>query len=76
MGERGYTHDEILMVINGEVPAIIYPSPREKSVDLYFGKVGNKYLMIPVDREKKSIITVRPMRKTEITLFLKEVQNE
>jgi hypothetical protein len=76
MKERGYTHDEILMVINGEVPVIVYPSPREKTVDLYFGKVDDKYLMIPVDRVKKSIITARPMRKQEKMLFLKEVENE
>jgi hypothetical protein len=75
MRERGYTHNDILRVLHGEVPALIYPSPQEKSVDLYFGLVDNKYMMIPVDRDKKTIITVRPMRKIEKQIYLQEVRH-
>ncbi len=42
---------------------------------MYFGKVGDKFLMIPVDRMTTSIITVRPMRKNEKDVFTKEVKN-
>jgi hypothetical protein len=74
--ERNYTQDELLSVLNGDVPAIMYPSPREESVNLYYGQIGNKYLMIPVDIEKKTIITIRPMNKKEKSTFLKETSND
>jgi len=41
-----------------------------------FGQVGEKFLMIPVDRVKESIITVRPMRKAEKAIYLKEITHE
>jgi len=74
--ERNYTQSELLSVLNGDVPAIIYPSPKEESVNLYYGQVDEKYLMIPVDIEKKTIITVRPMRKKERSTFLKEIKDD
>ena len=64
------------MVLNGDVPAIVYPSPKEDTVGLYFGRVWKKFLMIPVDRTTLSIITVRPMRKKEKEIFLKEIDHE
>jgi hypothetical protein len=73
MRERGFTPDEVLLVLNGEVPTLVYPSPRENTVDLFFGRVGEKYLMIPVDRGEETIITVRTMRKKERTIYHKEV---
>jgi hypothetical protein len=76
MKERGFTHDDILMILNGNVPTLVYPSPIEKTVDLYFGKTASGFIMIPVDRFKKTIITVRPMRKEEKIIFLKEIKNE
>jgi hypothetical protein len=42
-------------------------------VDMFFGKAGSKYLMIPVDRTTSSVITVRPMRKSEKDVFRREV---
>jgi len=76
MTERGYIRDELLMILEGDVPAIIFPSPKEVTVDLYFGCIGEKYLMIPVDRTTLAIITVRPMRKNEKILFIKEIEND
>jgi hypothetical protein len=76
MAERGYSQEEIFMVLDGEVPSIVYVSPKENTVDMYFGKVGNKFLMIPVDRISQSIITIRAMRKDEKELYLKEVNND
>jgi hypothetical protein len=75
MVERGYSQEEILMVVDGEVPSIVYGSPKEKTVDMYFGKVGGKFIMIPVDRTSRSIITVRAMRKGEKEIYIKEVNN-
>jgi hypothetical protein len=76
MEERGFTHDDILMILDGDVPVLVYPSQKDKTVDLYFGKSGNRFLMIPADRIEKTIITVRPMRKEEKAVFLKEMKNE
>jgi hypothetical protein len=76
MRERGISPGEVPMVVNGEVPVIVYPSPRESSVDLYFGQVGKKFLMIPVDRVEESIITVRPMHRAEKAIYLKEISHE
>ena len=76
MIERGYSQKEVLMVLDGEVPSLIYASPKENTVDLYFGKVGNKFMMIPVDRTNQSIITIRAMRKDEKELYMKEVNND
>jgi len=76
MEERGFTENDVLLILNGEVPTLVYQSPREASVDLYFGLVGNKFIMIPVDREKKTIITIRPMRIKEKRIFLQEVKHE
>lgn len=76
MKEREYLETDILKVLEGDVPVLVYPSPREETVDLYFGNVGYKFMMIPVDRENETIITVRPMRKNEKALFIQEVKNE
>jgi broad-specificity NMP kinase len=76
MVERGYSQEEVLMVLDGEVPSIVYISPKENTVDMYFGKVGDKFIMIPVDRTSQSIITVRAMRKGEKELYMKEVNND
>lgn len=70
--ERDYSMDEVAAVLNGEVPTIIYPSPRDSGVDLYFGCVGSKFIMIPVDRIRKTVITIRPMHTSEKTVYLKE----
>lgn len=75
MAERGYTGDEVLAVLNGDVPALAYPSPVDENADMYFGRVGDKFLMIPVDRTSQAIITIRPMRKGETRVFLREVEN-
>jgi hypothetical protein len=76
MKERGFSPEEVLMILNGEVPTLIYPSPREKTVDLYFGRIGEKFAMIPVDRADESIITIRPMRKEEKAIYLREISHE
>jgi hypothetical protein len=73
--ERGYAPADVLAVVDGGVPALVFPSPREKSVDIYFGRVGEKYIMVPADRTKRTIITVRPMRKKEKEIFRKEMEN-
>lgn len=76
MKERGYLETDVLQVLEGDVPALVYPSPREETVDLYFGNAGDKFMMIPVDRVKETIITVRPMRKKEKAVYNKEVGHE
>ena len=74
--ERGYSQDSILKILKEEIPSIILPSPREESVDLYFSKIDLKYLLIVVDKNTHTIITVRPMRKKEKMVFIEEIENE
>jgi hypothetical protein len=75
MKERGYTAEDVLMVLEGDTSTLVYPSPKESTVDLYFGRAGEKFMMIPVDRSQSSIITVRPMRRAEKNIYLNEVSN-
>jgi hypothetical protein len=75
MEERGFTENEVLMVLNEEVRAIVWPSSRDETFDLYFSKSNSKYLLVVVDRVTHSIITVRPMRTNEIATFKKELEN-
>jgi hypothetical protein len=74
--ERGYTINEILSILNGDVPTIVYPSPREESVKMYFGCVNGKFIMVPADIEKETVITARPMRKKEKEIYLNEVNDD
>jgi hypothetical protein len=76
MIERGYSQEDVLMILDGEVPSLVYASPKEDTVDMYFGKVGDKFIMIPIDRTNKSIITIRAMRKGEKEQYMKEVKND
>lgn len=72
MSERGYSEFEVLSVLNGIVAVIIQPSRQDTEVHLYYGKVGLKYMMIAVNKETRSLITVRGMRKKEKEIFHKE----
>ena len=73
--ERGFSANDVLKVLNEEVPSIVLPSPREETVDLYFSKISLRYVLVVVDRFTHSIITVRPMRTNEITAFTKEFES-
>jgi len=72
MEERHITKEEIEAILNEDVFSIIVPSKKEKEVNLILAKVGEKTLMIAVNKETKKLITVRPMREDEKRLF-KEV---
>jgi hypothetical protein len=43
---------------------------------LYLCKVRRKHIMIPVNRETKSLITIRGMRKNEKQVYQKEFGND
>ena len=74
--ERGYTQRGILSILNVEVPSIVIASPQEETVDLYFSRIDLKYLLVVVDKQSHTIITVRPLRKKEKQAFIEEVENE
>ena len=69
--ERGITEEMILSIVDKEVDILIYPSPQDALVDLYFGKIESLYILVVVNRETKNLITVQNMRKNE-----KKVYNE
>ncbi len=73
INEREISKEEILSIVNNEVNIIIVPSEKDKTVDLYFGLVNNKYIMVVVNRETNNLITIRKMRKNEKIVFDKEI---
>jgi hypothetical protein len=73
--ERGYTRGQILQVVNLEVNVLIVPSPHDEDVDLYFGLVESKWILVVADRSTRNLITVRPMRKKEKQIYSKEFGN-
>ena len=76
MRERSFSSREILEIVNEDVPTVIIPSPKDKIVDLYFGKVGRKHILVVANRKTHNLITVRNMRKKEIEYYSEEIKNE
>ena len=74
--ERDYLEEELIQILQEKIPAIVIPSPRDEEVDLYFGEISGKFVLIVVNKKSNTIITVRPMHKNEKTYFLKEFKNE
>jgi hypothetical protein len=70
--ERGINEEMILKVVDKKVDILIYQSPQDVLVDLYFGKVEDLYILVVVNRETKNLITVRNMRKNEKNVYNKE----
>ncbi|MDM8564963.1 hypothetical protein QUF74_04855 [Candidatus Halobeggiatoa sp. HSG11] len=75
MEERNFYDDELLQILNKNVTTIVVPSPKDKTVDLYFGKVKNKYIMVVVNRNTCNVVTVRNMRKNEKIAYMNGVNN-
>ena len=75
MKERFFSAAEILKIVNEEIPAIILPSPQDEIVDLYFGKVGRKHLLVVVNRQTRNLITARNMSKNEKKHYYEEIEN-
>jgi hypothetical protein len=73
--ERGYSREQILQIVNLEVNALIVKSPIDEEVDLYFGFVDSKYILVVADSKTKSLITARPMRDKEKIVYKKEFEN-
>ena len=67
--EREISKEEILSIVNNDVNIIVVPSKKDETVDLYFGVVNNKYILVVVNRETSNLITIRKMRKNEKTVF-------
>jgi hypothetical protein len=76
MDERGYDEVEILSIVEHWVPVITISSPIDDSVDLYFGEMNKKYIVVIVDKYTKTFITARPMNRKERKLYKKEFENE
>jgi hypothetical protein len=54
---------------------LIVQSPHDEAVDLYFGLVDSKWILVVANRVTKSLITVRPMRDKEKQIYKKEFDN-
>ena len=73
--EREISGKEILSIVNNSVDIIIVPSSKDKTVDLYFGEINDKYIVVVVNRETNNLIITRKMRKNEKMVFNVEVKN-
>ena len=73
--ERKITKEMVLSVVNREVDILIYPSPKDETIDLYFGKVNNVYFLVVANRETKNLVTVRNMRTNEKKVYREEFEN-
>ena len=73
--ERDISVEEILSIVNNDVNIIVVPGKKDETVDLYFGVVHNKYILVVVNRETNNLITIRKMRKNEKAVFDKEIKN-
>jgi len=69
MRERQISYAEVAVIAEKLVNVVIYPSAKDTAVDLFFGKVDRAYLLVVINREEKSIITVRPMSKKEKCIY-------
>ena len=67
--ERKITKKMILRIADKKVNTLIYPSPQDLSIDLYFGKIDENYILVVVNRETKNLVTVRNMRKNEKKIY-------
>jgi len=62
MNERGFTKEEIEILLTGMAGSLSAPSHRDPEVYLYMGFVFQKGIVIIVNEKTKILITVRVMR--------------
>jgi hypothetical protein len=74
--ERGFSKESILSIINKETDVVVYPSTRDRDIDLYFGKAGAKHLLVVYNRKTGTIVTVRNMRQKEIDVYTEVMKHE
>jgi hypothetical protein len=74
--EREISEEAVLQIIYKKVDVLIMPSDQDKDVDLYFGKIGEKYWLVVCDRYSNNIITVRRMRKQEKSLYERKLYGQ
>lgn len=73
--ERDISKEEILSIVDNSVDIMIVPSSKDKTVDLYFGKINDKYILVVVNRETNNLITTRKMRKNEKEVYKEAFEN-
>lgn len=76
ISERNILKNEILSIVNNDVDVLIIPSDRDNDIDLFFGFINNKYILVVANRITKVLVTTRKMRKNEVNAFKREVANE
>jgi hypothetical protein len=66
MGERNISEQEVFDLLSLKEWVWVYPSNSDESVDLCFGHVNSRYLLVIINRSSKTVVTVRRMRDKEI----------
>jgi len=62
--------------VNKETDVVVYPSTRDRDIDLYFRKDGAKYLLVVYNRKTGMIVTVMNMRQKEKAIFNEVMSHE
>lgn len=76
MRERDVPECVVLAIVREEVECVIYPSTKDEDIDLYFGNVDGRYLLVVHNRATGTLVTVRDMRKKEKQVFDEVMRNE
>ena len=73
--QRNISKNEVLSIVNNDVDVIIINSPQDELVNLYFGYINEKYIIVVVNKISHNLITTRKMNKKEKTIFIQEIKN-
>ena len=76
MIERDICFEELIEIIDERVDTVTYPSDRDPDVNLIFGKVSKKYILLVYNRLTDKYITVRKMRPKEKRAFEEAIKDE
>lgn len=76
LSERQISKEDVLSIVDREVSTLVIPSDRDEDVDLHFGKVRLKYILVVVNNKTDALITVRKMRENEVKTFKEVVKDE
>jgi hypothetical protein len=69
MKERNISQQEVLELLSLSEWVWIYPSDQDDLIDLCFGCVNFRYLLVAINRVSFNIVTVRQMSRQEIRRY-------
>jgi hypothetical protein len=67
--ERHISEDSLFQLLNGQVDTVIANSKTDPAIQLIYGVVEGKDLVVIVNQETHVIVTARRMQKRELRYF-------